>query len=172
MGEPAYVASHLAGIVCDERKALTKYVYRLLCQVDAREITPDQNYPSLRLNEIGNIEIPLPPLDVQKEIVTEIEGYQKVIDGARVVVENYRPHIVIDPDWPMVELGEVIRDKPRNGYSGKPVTYPTNLKVLSLSATTSGTLDISQHKHLDENIPSDSLCRCRRGDIYLQRGKY
>ena len=45
--------------------------------------------------------------------MAEIEGYQKVIDGARVVVENYRPHIVIDPDWPMVELGEVIRDKPR-----------------------------------------------------------
>ena len=50
---------------------------------------------------------PPPPLEVQREIVAEIEGYQKVIDGARVVVENYRPHIVIDPDWPMVELGDI-----------------------------------------------------------------
>ena len=72
--------------------------------------------------------------------------------------------------WPRVELGEVIQDKPRNGYSGKPVPYPTDLKVLSLSATTSGTLDISQHKYLDENISPDSPYRCRRGDIYLQRG--
>ena len=48
--------------------------------------------------------------------------------------------------------------------------YPTNLKVLSLSATTSGTLDISQYKYLDEDIPLDSPCRCRRGDIYFQRG--
>ena len=39
---------------------------------------------------------------MQQEIVAEIEGYQKVIDGARAVVENYRPHIHIDPDWPMV----------------------------------------------------------------------
>ena len=52
-------------------------------------------------------EIPLPPLEVQKEIVAEIEGYQKVIDGARAVVDNYRPHIAIDPDWPEVELGEI-----------------------------------------------------------------
>ena len=59
--------------------------------------------------EIGNIEIPLPPLEVQREIVAEIEGYQRVIDGARAVVENYRPHIAIDPKWPMVEIGKVIK---------------------------------------------------------------
>lgn len=52
-------------------------------------------------------QIPLPPLEVQKEIVAEIEGYQKVIDGARIVLDNYRPHIPIHPDWPVVELGEV-----------------------------------------------------------------
>ena len=56
----------------------------------------------------ARIQIPLPPLEVQREIVSEIEGYQRVIDGARTVVENYRPHIAIDPEWPMVELGEVI----------------------------------------------------------------
>lgn len=44
---------------------------------------------------------------MQKEIVAEIEGYQKVIDGARVVIDNYRPHISIDLDWPVVRLKEV-----------------------------------------------------------------
>ncbi len=107
MGEAGYVSSHLACIVCDNAKALPKYVYALLCQVDARQITPDQAYPSLRLTEIESIEIPLPPLDVQKEIVAEIEGYQKVIDGARAVLDNYRPHIPVRPEWPMVELGDV-----------------------------------------------------------------
>ena len=70
----------------------------------------------------------------------------------------------------MVELGEVIESKPKNGYSGSPVDRPTNVKVLSLSATTSGKLDLSKFKFLDELIPLDSPCRCRRGDIYLQRG--
>nr|VFJ59943.1 MAG: type I restriction enzyme M protein [Candidatus Kentron sp. DK] len=55
--------------------------------------------------QISAIEIPLPPLSVQKEIVAEIESYQKIIDGARQVLENYRPHIHIDPEWPVVELG-------------------------------------------------------------------
>ena len=90
-----------------QNKALSLYIYYLLCHVDARHLTPDQAYPSLRLSDIGNIEIPLPPLEVQKEIVAEIEGYQKVIDGARAVIDNYRPHIPINPEWPMVELGEI-----------------------------------------------------------------
>jgi type I restriction enzyme M protein len=56
---------------------------------------------------VENFQIPLPPLEVQKEIVAEIEGYQKVINGARAVLDHYHPHIPIHPDWPMVELGGV-----------------------------------------------------------------
>jgi len=54
---------------------------------------------------VENFLLPLPPLDVQKEIVAEIEGYQRVIDGARAVLDNYRPRIPIHPDWPTRELG-------------------------------------------------------------------
>ncbi len=80
---------------------------------------------------IVNFQIPLPPLPVQKKIVAEIEGYQKVIDGAHAVIENYHPHIPIHPDWPIVsleEICEIMRGKfsyrPRNEprfYGGK---YP------------------------------------------------
>ena len=106
LSEPAYVSSHLACITPDENKAVPEYVYQLLCQIDARSIVPDQAYPSLRISELGAVEIPLPPLEVQREIVAEIESYQKVIDGARAVLENYRPHIPVDPAWPMVEIGQ------------------------------------------------------------------
>ena len=58
-------------------------------------------------SSVAGFQVPLPPLEVQREIVAEIEGYQKVIDGARAVVENYRPHIAVDPEWPVVALGEV-----------------------------------------------------------------
>ena len=57
--------------------------------------------------QLSEIEIPLPPLEVQRELVAEMEGYQRVIDGARAVVDNWRPRIVVDPEWPLVELGEV-----------------------------------------------------------------
>lgn len=47
-------------------------------------------------------QIPLPPLEVQREIVAEIEGYQKVINGARAVLDHYLPCIHIQPDWPIL----------------------------------------------------------------------
>ena len=56
---------------------------------------------------VRRVKIPLPPLEIQKEIVAEIEDYQKVINGARAILDNYRPHIPINPDWPMVELGVI-----------------------------------------------------------------
>ncbi|HOE18424.1 MAG TPA: N-6 DNA methylase [Syntrophorhabdaceae bacterium] len=64
-------------------------------------------FAEISKSKFCELEIPLPPLEVQKEIVAEIEGYQKVIDGARAVLDNYRPNIPINPDWPMVELGEI-----------------------------------------------------------------
>ena len=93
ISQEAYVSSHLACIVCDEDKVLPKYAYYLLCLVDARQITPNQSYPSLRLKEIGNITIPLPPLEVQRELVAEIEGYQRVIDEASQLIKQTEAEI-------------------------------------------------------------------------------
>jgi len=61
----------------------------------------------INAKNLGEFRIPLPPLEVQKEIVAEIEGYQKVIYGARAVLDNYRPHIPIHPDWPMRSVDDV-----------------------------------------------------------------
>ena len=51
--------------------------------------------------------IPLPPLAIQNEIVEELEQYQKVIDGAKQVIENYKSHIDIDESWEKIELDKI-----------------------------------------------------------------
>ncbi|MCA9926357.1 MAG: N-6 DNA methylase [Anaerolineales bacterium] len=71
---------------------------------------------------LSNIKFPLPPLPVQEEIVAELEGYQKIIDGARQVVENYRPRISINPDWPIVDLDTLC--KIVRGSSPRPKSDP------------------------------------------------
>ncbi|HUT54489.1 MAG TPA: N-6 DNA methylase [bacterium] len=92
------------------------------------------NQASVKTSDLRGIEIPLPPLEVQKEIVAEIEDYQKVINGARAVLDNYRPHIPINPDWPMAELGEVCdvrdgtHDSPKYVLEGYPLITSKNLK--------------------------------------------
>ncbi len=62
---------------------------------------------SMKVEDLAEFQIPLPPIEVQQEIVAEIGGYQKIIDGARQVVENYQPRIAVQPDWPKAALGTV-----------------------------------------------------------------
>ena len=83
------------------------YLYWILKSLNLQDLRGGAGIPGLNRTDVyESHKIPLPPLEVQEEIVAEIEGYQKVIDGARAVVENYRPHIPIHPDWPVVKLKE------------------------------------------------------------------
>ncbi|MBE3128653.1 MAG: restriction endonuclease subunit S, partial [Actinobacteria bacterium] len=62
---------------------------------------------NINAKQFSSFKIPLPPLEIQEQIVAEIDSYQKIIDGAKQVVENYKPTFKIDPEWEMVEIGEM-----------------------------------------------------------------
>ena len=95
----------LAAIRPTKNRLLTSYAFYILRSMEAEIIgNTGATFASINKGDIRKLQIPLPPLEVQKEIVAEIEGYQKVIDGARAVVDNYRPQIAINPDWPMAAL--------------------------------------------------------------------
>ena len=51
--------------------------------------------------------IPLPPLEVQEQIVAELDGYAAIISGAKQIVENWKPSIDVMPDWPFVDIGSL-----------------------------------------------------------------
>jgi len=63
--------------------------------------------PHVYAKNFDKFKIPLPSIENQNQIVEELEGYQKIIDGCRQVIKNYKPSIDIDPSWEMVELNQV-----------------------------------------------------------------
>ncbi len=73
LGINSYVSSHLATIIPNENKILPKFLFGLLKKIDAKKLTNDQSYPSLKISEIEKIKIPLPPMKIQKEIISKIE---------------------------------------------------------------------------------------------------
>jgi type I restriction enzyme M protein len=93
----------------DESELDAKFLYHALDlkRADIAALMRGAANVSMKPEDLAAFQIPLPPLAVQQQIVAEIEGYQKVIDGARAVVDNYRPHIPIHPDWPRRELGNL-----------------------------------------------------------------
>lgn len=115
------------------------------------------NQASIKVSDLKEISIPLPPLTVQEEIVSEIENYQKIIDGACQVVENYKPTIKIDPAWevkPLSELCEVITK------GTTPTTYGFEfvdegvsfIKIESITA--SGRIEKTRLAHITEECHS------------------
>jgi len=131
-------------------QVLAEYVYFCVTSTAFRQPAIDQMTGTGGLQRVPkdfveNFLIPLPPLDVQREIVAEIEGYQRVIDGARAVVHNYRPRIVAETSWPLVRLEEICEtitdgdhQPPPKSTSGVPFVTIGNIGddgVLDLSDT-------------------------------------
>jgi type I restriction enzyme M protein len=110
--EPAVLNQRVAQVqLIDPLLCMPEYTFAVLNTdkfiLNAAAASSGVAQANLSSNWVSSYQIPLPPLEVQKEIVAEIEGYQKVIDGARAIVENYRPRIVIDPEWPLAPIGEI-----------------------------------------------------------------
>ncbi len=96
-------------VILDLARAIPEYIALALTRLvpTMKAWATGGTFAEISKSKFCELKIPLPPLEIQKEIVAEIEGYQKVIDGARTVVDNYRPHIPINPDWPTRELGSL-----------------------------------------------------------------
>jgi type I restriction enzyme M protein len=93
----------------NNNKASAKYIFNMMKKIQFSSSTHKRYW----ISEYSKVKIPLPPLEIQREIVSEIEGYQKIIDGARMVVDNWKPRIDIDQTWPVLRLGEVCEVNPK-----------------------------------------------------------
>jgi restriction endonuclease S subunit len=82
-------------------------------------------FDSINKKQIEEIKIPLPPIEIQKEIIEQIETKQQVIDSAKVVIKNLRREKYYfgrslkklkDANW--MEIGSIC--KLINGRAFKP----------------------------------------------------
>lgn len=71
--------------------------------------------------------------------------------------------------WKKKTIIELVKEKPRNGYSPKGVDFKTPYKNLTLSATTPGYFIDGKFKYVDIDIADDSYLWVRPGDILIQR---
>lgn len=93
-------------------------------------------------------QIPLPPLEIQEQIVTELDGYAGIIAGAKQINQKWKPKIDIDPEWKRVKLGEVCdvrdgtHDSPKQVQDGFPLITSKNIK--------DGQLDFSNTSYISK----------------------
>jgi type I restriction enzyme M protein len=165
-------AGYLIRFRIDPTKALPAFVFQITQSPRWDEWIVSQSktgtISNINAQQYSSFHLPLPPLEVQKEIVAEIEGYQKVIDGARAVLDNYRPHIAIHPAWPMVELGEICDFK--NGLNFSKDSSGHTVKIIGVSDFQNhlyAQLNDLNKVHLDAPIRADYIVKA--GDILFVR---
>jgi type I restriction enzyme M protein len=103
-----WVNNHAHVLRPNRSRILDTFLIAILNRLDLMPYVTGVTVPKLNQANLREIPIPLPPLEEQRRIVAEIEGYQKVLDGARQILAGYRVDIEPDTDWPVVPLGDVL----------------------------------------------------------------
>jgi type I restriction enzyme M protein len=162
-------ASDCSTITVKDQRLVPKFLFRLLKskQQDIYGLQVGMGQPHVYPKDLVALQIPLPPIAVQKQIVAEIEGYQKVIDGARAVLDNYRPHIATHADWPLIELSDV-STKITDGAHFTPTYIDDGVPFLRVT-------DITESNTSKKFIPREEheelikRCRPEKGDILYSK---
>ena len=96
-------------LIKDYNRVSAKFIALMLTRQveEIKKLASGGTFKEISKTVFKTIQLPLPPISIQKEIVSEIEDYQKIIDGARQVVDNWKPEIEIDPEWQVMELGTI-----------------------------------------------------------------
>lgn len=164
--------SFMGLIRADRTKIHPTYLFSMLRSSKAKEFfktiaKTTTNISNLTFEDIKNFVLPLPPLDVQAKIITELDGYQKIVSGAQNVINNYTPHLPPLRSYKIVKLTDICRINsqsvnPEQEYGNDIFTY------IDISSVESGTGKICKTQTIKGiNAPSRARRRFSKGDILL-----
>ena len=124
----------------NEKELMGKYVY--YCFMNSSEIMeqlidkmPKGQYPSVNSVELGNIELPLPPISIQQQIVSECEAEDKVYNENEAAIDSIKSkeaNTIATIKGPRVQLREISNfSSERSAYSEiLPEAYITTDNML------------------------------------------
>jgi len=124
----------------------------------------------LNKDHIDSIIILIPPLHIQKQIVAELDSYNKIINGLKQSIDGWKPYFDIDKNWEVVRLEEVCKivrggsPRPIEDYITRDIDGINWLKIVDVR------LDAKYIYSTKEKITKSGLHKTRlvkKGDIIL-----
>jgi type I restriction enzyme M protein len=140
-------------VIVDVMRALPEYVALAVTRLvpTMQSWATGGTFAEISKSKFCELEIPLPPLEVQREIVDEVEGYKRVIDGARAVLDNYRPQFPVDPEWALSELHEVAGFQEGPGILAKDFV-PNGVPLVRLAGVQTERVTLDGCNYLDPEL--------------------
>ena len=169
-----WVNNHAHVLRSKRDRLLDKFLIEIINQADLTPYITGVTVPKLNQAKLKSIQIPLPPLEVQREIVAEIEEYQRVIDGARAVVDNWRPRIAVDPEWPLTYIPDAVADQPYSCKAGpfgstlKKESYvPSGYKIYGQEQVIRNDVSFGDYYIGEEKFRELASCKVEAGDVLV-----
>ncbi len=77
--------------------------------VEVRSRTKGAVRDQLKYSDLIEIPIPVIPIYRQSSFVSELNNYHAIINGARQIVDSWKPLLPVDAKWPVVKLQDVAK---------------------------------------------------------------
>ncbi len=96
------------------KNVLPKYLFYFLKFLNIKSIFARKGYKMMSLEFVKNLKIPLPPIDIQKKIVEEIEKIENKQKKKKEIIENLKQKIrkiteeLKKQSWKKIRLGDYI----------------------------------------------------------------
>lgn len=111
----SYVSSHLATIYANSIDRY--YLYYFLCTVDAKQLVPNLDYPSLKISELKNIKVPYPTDKGEQDYIV------KTLDAVAEMIKLRKETIQLTKDLIPAIFQEMF---------GDPITNPKGWEITTL----------------------------------------
>ena len=146
----------------------SKFLYYLLSSKteDLIKMSVGGAQPNISQGIIKNLKIPLPPIEIQEQIVKELDGYQAVIDGAQKIIDNWKPTFQINPNWQKVKLGEV--SKLTYGYTDTAKSIGDTRFIRITDIDNFGKIKNSDIKYINSTVESAKY-ELKQNDVIVAR---
>lgn len=182
LGQDAYVVSHLATIIPDQRKVLPSYLFHWSQRYDPRSQAQVTSLPSLPLSLIKAAKVPLPSLEEQQRIVGLLDRAAEIrrrADAARAKARAIIPALFLDifgdpatnpKGWRALTLGDALLSGPQNGLYRPACDYGEGTRILRIDSFDDGSIsDQRSLKRLRIDAASIEKFGLREGDIVVNR---
>ncbi len=180
--DDSYFVSHLAAILPSDNFD-TNFLARYLNWYNPTNLILDDAYPSIRLEDINNLEIPLPDLTSQQKIAVILDKANDLCQYNRELIEKYD---ALTQSLFLEMFGDPVRNE--KGWNQKNLKHgifkinsglslsgeereikKDEIAVLKISAVTTGVFDNKEYKVVDKSLIKKELIYPRKGDLLFSR---
>lgn len=126
------------------------------------DATGRENY---KIDDILSLQIPLPPLEIQQEIVEKIERRTSIIDGAKKIECGLKTNLLIDKVAP---IGECAKLQGGYAFPSKAILKSGNISLIKIANVFDGHIVDKELNYIDESWAMEKPNYVlRKGDIVV-----